>query len=194
MRIHRLAFLVLSTMGLALAAAGDDQLSYVFKQGDRSRLHANGPVEAAVRVSKKFDGDFIWVRDSGREYLIRDAAVLQQAADAFRELDALEPSLQAAEKKVTPYEDKMEEIEQKMDDLSDQLDDDELADSARHSIETKLHDVEEQMHSVESRMHDAESQMEALEKQMDDREEAAEQKLETIIEKAIRNGIAKRAE
>ncbi len=194
MRYRWLAALALYTTGFALAAFADGNLSYVFQRGDRSHLHANGSVETAVQIARKWDGDFIWVKADGRQYLIRNAAVLAQASDAFRELDAFQPVMHEAEQKVAPFEARMDEIERRMDDLSDQLDDDELSEARRHALEAKLHDVEQEMRGVESRMHAVEQQLETIERQMDVREQAAEAKLEGIIRNAIRSGLSTKVE
>ena len=194
MRTRLFAFFILSTVVFALSATAGDRFSYIFKRGDRQQMRVNGPIDSAIRFAKKWDGDYIWVKQDGREYLIRDAAVLAQASEAMRELDAFEPTMRDAERKMKPFEDRLEEIEDRADQLSDQLDDEDLLDSQRDAIEASLHEVEAQMRKVEERMHGLEEQMEDLERQMDAREEEAERKLEQIIEKAIRNGIAKRAE
>lgn len=194
MRSRWLAALALSTLGFALVASADGNLSYVFRRGDRSHLHANGPVETAMQIARKWDGDFIWAKANGHQYLIRDAAVLAQASGAFRELDAFQPVMQEAEQKVAPFEERMDEIEQRMDDLSDQLDDDELSEARRHALEAKLHEVEQEMHGVESRMSEVERQLESIERQMDAREQAAEAKLEGIIRNAIRSGLGAKVE
>lgn len=194
MRSRIFAFFILSTVLLALAAAGSDRLSYIFKRGDRQQMRVNGTVDSAVRLAKKWDGDFIWAKQDGREYMIRDAAVLAQADDAMRELEAFEPAMREAEKKMKPFEDRLEEIEDRADELSDKLGDEDLRDSERNAIEAKLHEVEAQMHTIEQSMHVVEQQMETVERQMDAREEAAERTLVQVIENAIRSGVAKRAE
>jgi len=192
MRMRIASSLVLATVALALTVMAGDRLTYVYKHGDRQHIHSSGSIDSAVRVSKKWPGDFIWASADGREYLIRDAAVLAQANEALAEVEALEPAMHAAEQKMKPFEARMDEIERQSDKLSDQLDDEQLSDAQRHDIEARLHEVEDQMHSVEDRMHGVEQQLETLEKQMDAREETAETKLEQLIERAIRSGATEK--
>ncbi|HKR64829.1 MAG TPA: hypothetical protein VJZ00_13940 [Thermoanaerobaculia bacterium] len=187
--------LTLLLLVLAFTAAAEERFSYVFNQGGRSTIRANGSIESAVRLAKKWSGDFIWVREDGREYLIRDANVLAEAKAAMAVLEPFERAVRTAEKKVQPYEDQLDEIERKSDDLSDKLGDDEdLSDSERESLEAKLRDVEEQMHDIEARMHGLEKELESAERDMDAREEEAEKNLEQVIRRAIRNGLASRAD
>jgi chromosome segregation ATPase len=187
MRTRIVVSLLLVTAAVALTAAAGDRLAYVYKHGDRQHIHASGAIDTAVRISKKWAGDFIWASADGREYVIRDAAVLAQANEALVEVEAFEPAMRAAEKRMKPFEDRVEEIERQSDELSDQLDDDNLSDAQRRAIEAKLHEVEDQMRTVEDQMRGVEKQLDALEKQMDAREDAAETRLEQIITRAIRS-------
>ena len=182
MRTRIVLLLTLSTAFVALAGS---RMSYVFKYGGHSHMMVNGPIESLAQTSKKYTGDFIWVRRNGREVVIRDTKVLAEAAAAFREVDAFEPTVREAEKKLKPYEKRMEELERRMDAISDEFDDESLTDDARAGLEAKLREVEEQVRDMESKMRGFEEALDRAEEIMDQREERAERKLEAILERAL---------
>jgi len=182
----RLRIVIVLGLASAIVALADSRLSYVFKRGERSRITASGSLENFERISKKYSGDFIWVQKNGREWVIRDEAVLAEANAAFREVDEFEPTLREAERKLQPFETQMEELEKRMDAISDRFDDESLSDAARTDLEAKLREVEEQVQALESRMRGLEEALDRAEEVMDEREEKAERKLLKIIESAIR--------
>jgi hypothetical protein len=185
--MRKLALALLVIVALALMAG--DNSSYVFQRGDKSYIHSRGSLENFVRISKRWDGDFIWYSRGGRAYLIRDAAVLAEARAAFRELDALEPAHERIAKQLQPLEEREQEIEEKLDAIADADEDErEIVDEATvRELEKKMRVVEGQMRKVEQEQEQLERKMEALEK-------VAEERLHQIVDKAIRKGVAKRVD
>jgi chromosome segregation ATPase len=195
MRLLVLALLLLATAsGIVLART---PMTYIYRRGDDTHTRIS---VASVKnigdqigdVAKRYGNEFVWVRTSGRSYVIRDAATLAEVRDAFREVDALEPALHEVERRLQPFERQMEAVEERVDVLSDSLDDESLSESARDAIEAKMRDAERDMHAVEKQMNGIEREMEKLEKESERREKLAEQRFEAIVERAIANGTAER--
>jgi chromosome segregation ATPase len=191
-RLPLFAFL-LSVMVAGVLSAGDDRMSYIYKHGGSSSMRIGGSWSNLGAVTKKYGDEFVWVRLSGRSYVIRDAATLAEVREAFREVTAMEPSMREVERRLKPYEQQMETAEEHVDALGDRLDDESLSDSARESIEAKLRDAERDLAAIEKQMSGIEREMETLEKEEERREAIAEDRFEGIVERAIRRGVAERA-
>lgn len=188
--------LLLSAMAAGVVTAGSkDSMSYIYRRGDGMHTRISGAgINRIVAVGKKYGDHFVWVRMSGREYLIRDAATLAEVRSVFREVEAMEPSLHAVEKRLAPFEKQMEAVEERVDSLSDRLDDESLGESARDAIEAKLRDAERDMHAVEKQMESIEREMEKLEREEERREAAAEDQFQRLVERAIDRGVAERVD
>lgn len=174
---------------LAVTAVAGEKVTYVYKRGGKqSIVQSRGSLESALRIAKRWDGDFIWYSRGGRDYLIRDAATLAEVREAFRELDALEPQHERIARQLQPLEEREQEIEEKLDAISDADEEEEIVDEATvRELERKMRIVEEQMRKVEQEQEQLERKMEALEK-------VAEQRLHQIVERAIQRGVAKRVD
>lgn len=175
----RLRLLALSLVLAGIALAGSpDRFAYVFKRGNDSIMRVNGSIERYLHIKDRWSGEFIYVEHGGRKYLLRDPAVLAEAARAFAHMEALEPQLRAAEAKLRPIEKKYERLEERADDLSD-----------RGETDAAL---EEQLRAMESEYRAAEQAVERLDEEMERREEIAEKKFDAIVMRAIGAGKAER--
>lgn len=195
MRTRLLVFALLLTAAVAgVMSADDDRMSYIYRHGDGSTMRISGAgMDHLGSIAKKYGNEFVWVRVSGRSYVIRDASTLAEVRDAFRESEAMEPSLRAVEQRLKPYEQQLEAVEARIDTYSDRLDDESLSDSAREGIEQKLREAERDMRAVEQQMSGIERELEKLENEMERREAAGEGRFERIVERAIERGLAERA-
>jgi chromosome segregation ATPase len=195
MRTRLLVFaLLLFAVAAGVLTAGDRSMSYIYKRGDGLYTRMSGSIDKIGAVAKRYGSEFVWVRTNGRSYVIRDAATLAAVRDAFREVEAMEPSLREVENRLKPFEKQMDAIEERVDTFGDQLDDEHLGESRRDAIEAKLRDAEDDMRDVERRMAGIEREMERLEKEVEKREEVAEGRFERIVERAIESGVAAKAD
>ncbi len=195
MRTRLLVFACLLIAAVAgVLTAGDKSMSYIYRRGDNSYTRLNGSLDRIGEVSRRYGGEFVWVRWNGRSHVIRDAATLAEIREAFREIEALEPSLRDVEKRLKPFENQIETIESRIDSYGDQLDDEHLGDSTRDAIEAKLRDAENAMREVERRMSGIEREMEQLERKVEKLEEVAEERFEKIVKRAIGSGVAERVD
>ncbi len=166
----RARLLALTLIIAAAALAGSpDRFAYVYKRGDDSILRVNGSLDHYLKIAKRWSGEFIWAEIKGRQYLIRDAAVLAEAQQAFAPMNALGPALRAAEEKVRP-------LEERYDAMQDH-DEDNPA-----------------LPALERQLQAAEREAERLDEEMERREAIAEAKFEKIVLRAIETDKAKRVD
>jgi len=188
--------LCLALVLTATAALAADDPPYVFKRGDSSIIRGI-PIRSIGKVVRRWSGDYIWTRRDGREYLIRDAVTLNEARQAFAELDAMAREVDAfhsnrlrpAERRQDDLEDRIESIEERLED-----EDRDLSDSERRELEARKRELREKMRAAERELRPLEEE----ERRLDDRHEAiekeAEEELEQIIRRAIRRGVAERVD
>lgn len=182
---------------LALSASAADRFAfpYIYKSRGTAHMRSSGDLDKMVKLSKRWSGDFVWLRKDGQGWLIRDAAVMAAVRTAFADMHALEPRLRAAEERRHPYELKMEDLEKRMDRISDQLGDDEtLTAATRRSLETRLRALETEFESLERDARGIERDAEALEDEMERLEKIAERKFEQIVLGAVAQGRAERVD
>jgi predicted nucleic acid-binding Zn-ribbon protein len=169
-------------------------MSYIFKRGDRSYVVAgNFNIHNIEKVVNRWDGAYLWAKLDGREYLIRDNGVMDEARKAFAHLEANQAESDAIEARMRPVEKRVDELERSIDKLSDRIGDDEdLTASERRALETRVRELEKQMKPLEAQLRELEREEERFDQKQEVLEEAAEKKLEEIIRRAIARGAAER--
>ena len=184
--------LLLSAMASGVLLARTP-MSYIYRRGDGTHTRISGAgINNIGTVARRYGNGFVWVRVSGRNYVIRDAATLAEVRHAFREVEAMEPSLREVERRLQPFERQQEAVESRLDALSDSLDDESLSESKREAIEARMRDAEGDMRAVEKQMAGIERELEKLERESERLEAIAEARFEMIVERAIANGVAQR--
>ena len=186
MRVPIAAVLVSLTLIAARGSAAS--ISYVYNSDTSSHMRSNDSIDESVRISRRWDGAFLWARIDGRAYLIRDAGVLDAGGQAFAALDRLESRVREAERKLRPLERRVDSIEQRSDELSDSLDDRGLSEAERERIEATLQKLEDEHRTAAAQARKAEAAVDELERQQEIQERIAEKELERIIVDAIRSG------
>jgi septal ring factor EnvC (AmiA/AmiB activator) len=175
--------LALVIAGIALAGSSD-RFAYIYKRGDGdTTMRINGSIESFQRMAKRWSGEYIWVNRNGKEWLIRDAAVLASAREVFKEMEALEPAVQAAEERLRPIEENAEALEDRI----ERFEDDE-------SREAEMREAERQLRAIEDQLRTAETAVERLDDEMERREEIAEAKFEKLVIRAIEARKAQRVD
>lgn len=191
MRTRLFAILSVIVIGAVLTAGAGSRMSYIYKRGDTSYMRGMATIKMIERIGKRYGGEYIWVEQDGRRWLIRDAAVLAEARELFRELDAFAAPLEAVQKRLRPFERKYDEFERRADAISDAYDED-LTERESEALQARLEEVEKEMEAVEREMRVVEREMERLEQEMEKLEEVVERKFEQLVARAIRSGAAQR--
>jgi vacuolar-type H+-ATPase subunit I/STV1 len=182
----RKLILLFALLALTAAAGDRSHFTYIYKKGGHTHMRSSMDIERMVKVSKRWEGDYVWLRLDGKEWLIRDAAVLAEVNRVFAEMHALEPAKRAADAQRHPYEVKIEALEKQIDALTD--DDDENVNDKR------VRELERQMRAIEREYEAVERKAEKLEEEMDRLEEIAEVKFDQIVLRAVRQGKAVRVD
>jgi DNA repair exonuclease SbcCD ATPase subunit len=162
---------------LALPMAADD-FEYVYVRPNIQRIHAgNTGLDKALAVKKRWNGDFLWLRQSGREYVIQDRATLTSIAALFAPMESLDPERKSIHKRLRPLERRARDLELQIDKLED-------ADRDASALRPEMRRLEAQMKVIED-------EEERLDEKQERLEEEAEKKLRIVLTQAIRNGSAK---
>ena len=171
-----------------MAAGAEDRFTYIYRPDVNARaLHLRGSIADLEHVQEKLrTGPYLWVRLDGREFVIRDSAVLAEVAKAFAPLDALEREERALERKTEPFEERAERLERQLDRLSDS--EEELS----AEDERRLRDLEEQLREAERALRPFEQDVRELERREVSVERVVEDEVRGIAARAIRQGIAAR--
>src|SRR5688572_30353845 len=161
----RKLLLLLALLAVTASAADRSRFSYIYKEGEHTHIRNSAmDIEQIVRMSKRWQGNYVWLRLDGKSWLIRDAAVLAEVRGAFAEMHALEPTMRAAAAQRSQYEDRMEPLEKKLDRLRDRDEDEGERDEKQiRELERRLEAIEREYESVERRADALEEKMDRLE-------------------------------
>jgi len=91
--------------------------SYALVRGDRDGITMSGELDDAgeIRLVRgSIDGDFLWFRRDGKAWVVRDAATLARAREAWAGTDALGERMQALEARMKPHGARMEALAERM--------------------------------------------------------------------------------
>jgi hypothetical protein len=164
----RRTILLLALLALTTGAA--------WKRGDAYMLHTSKTdvtmtsmsVEELPPLHRRFgNGSYLWVRLDGREYIIRDEAVLRDATAYWAPVDALRPEQHAVEAEERRLDRRLDAIE----------------DGKAKGEPGELERLRERYHTISARERELDKRSEALEK-------VAEAQLRELVERAIRSGRA----
>jgi hypothetical protein len=159
--------------------------AYVFVPHGSNMMSSNVNLDRALAVRHRLGSHFLWVRDHGVEYVIRDEATLDRVEHLFDSAHALSPDVERLHERMRPVEKREERLDSEIDAISDD-------DERTPRDEERRRDLERQLRDVESKLRDLEREEEALDAKQDRLEEDAERKMMPIIDEAIRTGVAKR--
>ncbi len=171
-----------------MVAGAEDRFPYIYRPDVHARsLHLRGSIADLEHVQKKLKtGPYLWVRLDGREFVIRDSAVLAELAKAFAPLDALDREQRALERKMEPFEARAERLEEQVDEIGDS--EEELS----AEDERRLRDLEQRLREAERELRTFETDERELDRREESVERVVEEAVRDIAARAIRQGIATR--
>jgi hypothetical protein len=136
---------------------------------NRATISGGMTIENVVYLRNKYHGQFLWVRTKDGTWLIEDADYLDRATAFFADERALRPEQRA----VAREESELDREEERLDDRHDS------------ASEKRLEEIHSRLKEVSRREKELDQREEALEK-------VAEDKLWSLIDDAIRRGVARR--
>ena len=168
--------------------------SYVLTM-DHISLSTNVTVDDIDRLNKKFAGDFLWVRHAGKEFLIRDHALISGAQRLFLPLDSLESEgAEIQEKQIqleaeqATLDEEQKLIERKLETKSDRSDAHDL-NPERDATERRLSDLKLKMTTLEVRADEIDAAQSAFESRSKAIEFEIEQALWRLVDQALLSGL-----
>lgn len=101
----------------AAARAADDKDSYALVRRDGKGLSASGEVRdwsALQRAGKRIDGEFLWVRQDGKSWVIQDPALLARARAAWEPVERLGRQMDVYGKEMDRHGKAMDALDKEM--------------------------------------------------------------------------------
>jgi predicted nucleic acid-binding Zn-ribbon protein len=173
-------------MLLLAVPLGADDFSYVYTHPDGNTLVSTGNLDEVLRLRKQLPRPSLWARIDGREYVVRDAAVLEEVEKAYGPLAALHGPMEELRTKMR----RIEKREERLEDEADALSDSEEKRSAAE--ETRLRELRRAFREIRDELRP----LEIEERRLDDREEALSKvfdgEVERIVRRGVRSGTAER--
>jgi chromosome segregation ATPase len=172
------------------------QDAYVLSRGNHGSTTTSGTLEDLEKARRRLSGEFLWVRRSGREYVIRDRRTLEEAYRLFAPIRALDPeraALALRQSRIEAEQAVLEREQERLERESERLGEDPgpRDAAARRRLEGRRRELAPRMRALEER----EREVEELERSIDRREEELEAKAEaelwSRIDAAIAGGLAR---
>jgi prefoldin subunit 5 len=184
--MRKLIFASLLLLLIAISAAAGSNFGYLFSRDGNTIISGNIDVDRILSVNKRFGAPYLWARVDGRQYLITDAATLNQAEAAFAEVNAFRAENERLDRKMDPLEEREEELEERIDRITDAAEDD-----GEPIDRGQLNRLRAELREVARQLRDLEREEERIDRRTDALADAAEKKLQGIIERAIDRGLAR---
>lgn len=180
--MKRLALTAALCLCAVAAAAKQRQNGYILHL-DARRQVSSLDLESYVTVDKSLRGAVLWVRRDGRRYEIRDASILERAAEALRPVTAIDDEYAAFERRARPVYDEEEDLDRQIDAIEDGGD--------RDRDETRLADLRAQRSDLRGRLRE----VGAEDRELDAKQEAADAGFDRfiagLIDEAMQQGLAR---
>ncbi len=170
--------------------------AYILSRGDHTMM-TGGTIDDVREARRRFTGAFLWVRRGGREYVVRDARLIADAAGLFAPLKSLEPDRAALERRhrrLEEEESRLDREEKRLERELDRIDDDErpaAGSASRDSLERQKRDLRTRRGALEEGERDLESAGNSLDRREEELEKKAEAELWRFLDRAIEAGLAR---
>ena len=176
-----------------------DRDSYVFMHGNQW-MSTNIDLAEMRQLRRVGSGDLLWFRRGGKDYVIQDKALLQEAKGLFAPLRALDPEreeIHRRERALDHQEEELDREEEEIDRIRDSLsdDDEEGEDPPRLVSDEELRDLERRSRELDERkrpLREEQREIEKLERAFDLKEEELEEKAEEQLWKLLDRAVASR--
>ena len=162
-------------------------LTYVLVHGSTTIISGStASIERALAKREAYGSDFIWFRDRGQEYIIRDEATLERIDHLFDAQRAFDPEAERIRRELRPLERRESKLDHEIDALTDRDEGPELTAAEKETLE----DLRREMAVLRPKMRDLERQEEEVDRKRDAAEAEAERRMVPILEEAVRKRVA----
>jgi hypothetical protein len=155
-----------------------DYFALVDKHGEHINSQGTLDMEAVDTLKKLPDGEALWFRRGGKDYLVTDPAVLARAHEAWREADAIGKKMEPLGAQMEMHGKKMEALGAKMEALS-----------VDHKPSPRMQAAEREMHALARQQRELGREESLLQDQIEDagddegQQRALERKLDALAGK-----------
>jgi hypothetical protein len=152
----------------------------------------NATGDDILTLNDLFGGNYLWVRRTGKEFVIRDAHAIKDARRLFAPLDEVEPeraALQQTRQHLETEESSLDAEKAGLDDRVKSMDSDDKSSGARTSLERQLADLSARRIELEIRTSDLALREEALATRVRSLQSQIETSLWAFVDGALANGL-----
>ena len=179
--MKRLALTALLCLGAVAAAAKERGDGYILRLDAKTQM-ASLDLETFVAVERSLRAPVLWVQRDGRRYEIRDASILDRAAEAIRPVTKINAEYEAFRRRARPVYDEEEELDRQID----------AAEEEEPPNETRLAELRAQRRELKPRLRAVEAEEHELDERQERAEVVAERIIDSLIDEAMREGLARR--
>jgi len=197
-RLGVLAFLAAALPALATAFPRPEgstaRDSYVLSRDHTTMI--SGSLEKGLDLRARYGSAFLWFRRNGREYVVRDPRIVDEAAKLFEPLRKLEPDQHAVAGRVEALDREEEVFDREQEDLDadaedlDQAPEDADVSEREAELERRQESLSQRRSELAERQREVAKREEALDLEEEHLEEAAEASLWKLIDRTIRDATA----
>lgn len=152
----------------------------------------NATGDDILTLNDVFGGNYLWVRRTGREFVIRDAHAIKDANRLFAPLDQVEPeraALQQTRQHLEEEESSLNAEKAGLEDRVKAMDSDDKSSGSRTTLERQLADLAARQVELEIRTSDLELRSEALATRVRSLQSQIEASLWAFVDRALANGL-----
>lgn len=152
----------------------------------------NATGDDILTLNDCFGGNYLWVRRTGKEFVIRDTHAIKDASRLFAPLDEVEPeraALQQTRQHLEAEESLLNTEKAGLEDRIKVMDSDNKSSGARTSLERQLGDLSARRIELEIRTSDLELREEAFATRVSSLESQIETSLWAFVDRALANGL-----
>ena len=184
MKPLNLIVVVLCTCAVT-AAAKQRHDGYILRLDDKTHI-ARLDVQTFVAVEKSVHGPVLWVQRDGRRYEIRDASILDRAAEGVRPVTKINEEYAALQRRARPVYDENEGLEREIDAIE------EGEEEGEHPDQARLAGLQSKRRALVPRLRAVEAEDRELDARQERAEAVFERFLDGLIDEAMRKGLAQR--
>jgi beta-lactamase regulating signal transducer with metallopeptidase domain len=137
---------------------GGEFYAVVHKRGSLINSHGSLDMAAIKLLERMDDGDFLWFRRGGRDYVVTDPDTIARARAAWRETDALGQQMEPLSRQMEVHGERMEELGDRMQALSEEA----KPSPAMQAAQKRLRELGREYRGLSRQQRDVEGQLDKL--------------------------------
>lgn len=152
----------------------------------------NATGDDILTLNQMFGGNYLWVRRTGKEYVVRDSHAIRDANRLFAALDEVEPERAALQQEQSQLEEEESSLNTEREGVESRLaalGSDDKPSGARTALEGQLAGLSVRRSALADRTSDLEMRKEALETRVKSLQLQVETSLWALVDRALADGL-----